>query len=57
MLDEISDNTASLVQLGKYGDINAADQTTMGYYVIKYISELYTLQEYQNTYGQVIKAG
>ena len=31
----ISENTASLVQFGKYGDINAEDPTTMGYYVIK----------------------
>ena len=35
VLDGISENTASLVQFGKYGDINAEDPTTMGYYVIK----------------------
>ena len=27
----------------------------MGYYVMKYISESYTLQEEQTIYGQVIK--
>ena len=43
VLDGISDNMASLVQLGKYGNINAADTTTMGYHVIKYLSEPYTL--------------
>ena len=48
---------ASLVQLGKYGVINAVDPTTMGYYVIKYLSEPFTLQEDQTTYGQVSKVG
>ena len=42
VLDGISENVASLVQLGKYGAINAADPTTMGYYVIKFLSEPYT---------------
>ena len=35
LLDGISENMASLVQLGKYGTISAADPTTMGYYMIK----------------------
>ena len=47
VLDGISDNMSSLLQLGKYGDINSEDTTTIGYYVIKYLSEPYTLQEYQ----------
>ena len=41
----ISENMASLIQLGKHGAINAADTNTMGYYVVKYLSEPYTLQE------------
>ena len=41
----ISDNMASLLQLSKYGDINAEDTTTMVYYVINYLSEPYTLLE------------
>ena len=57
MLDGISDNMASIVQLGKYGAINVADPTSVEYYVIKYLSEPYTLNEYQTTYGQVSKAG
>ena len=48
---------ASLVQLVKYGAINAEDPTTMGYYLINYISEPCTLQEDQTTYGKVSKAG
>ena len=32
-------------------------QQKMGSYVIKNISEPYTVQEYQNKYGQVSKAG
>ena len=57
VLDGISENMASLVQLGKYRSIYAAYLTTMGYYVIKYRYEPYTLQEEQTTHGQVSKAG
>ena len=45
ILDGISDNMAALVQTGKYGAINTRDKTTMGYYVIKFMPESYTLQE------------
>ena len=48
---------ASLVHLGKNGAFNAADTTIMGYYVIKHLSETYTLQEYQTTDGQLSKEG
>ena len=44
VLDGISDNMASIVQLGKYGAINVADPTSVEYYVIKYLSEPYILQ-------------
>ena len=47
VLDGISDNMASLVQLGKYDAINAAYPTTTRYYAIKYLSETYALQEDQ----------
>ena len=47
---------ASIVQLGKYGAINAEYTTTMGYYVRKYLSEPYIIQEYQTTDGKVSKA-
>ena len=56
VLDGISDNMDYIVQLGKYGAINAADPNTMGYYVIKYLSEGYIIQEDQTTDGKVIKA-
>ena len=56
-LDGICDIMASLVQLGKYCDINAADPTTMVYYVIIYLSDSYTLQTYQITYSQTSNAG
>ena len=36
---------ASLVQTGQYGAINTTYTSTIGYYVIKFTSELYTLQE------------
>ena len=57
LLDGINNNMASLVQLGKYGATNSAYATKMVYYVIKYISEPYTLQEHQTTYRKVIKSG
>ena len=57
MIDGISDNMAYLVQIGKYGDINVEDPKTMGYYVIKYLSEAYTLQEEQTRDGKVSEAG
>ena len=56
MLDGTSYNMASILQVGKYGAINSSDTTTMGYYVVKYLSEPYTLQG-KKTYGQVSKAG
>ena len=57
VIDDISDNLVSLVQLGKYGAINASDPNTMGYYVINYLSESYTLQEHQTSDGKVSKSG
>ena len=35
VLDGISNNMASLLQLGKYGVLNAADTTKMEHYVAK----------------------
>ena len=57
MLGGIGDNMASLVQLGIYCAINVGDTTTMGYYVMKYLSKPYKLQEYQTIYRQLSKAG
>ena len=51
LLDGIRYNMASLLQLDKFSSINSAYPTTMCYYVIKYLYEPYTLQEYQTTYG------
>ena len=39
VLDEISDNMASLVESGEYGAINTTDTTTNGFYVIMFTSE------------------
>ena len=39
---------ASLVQSINYGDMNKKYFTTMGYYVIKFFSGVYTIQE-ENT--------
>ena len=37
---------ASLVHNGKYGSINTTDITTMQYYIVKYVSDAFTLQKY-----------
>ena len=44
VLDGISENMASLFQSGMYDVINKYDTKTNGLYVIKFISEAYTLQ-------------
>ena len=44
VLDDISDNISSLVPYGKYGSTNRIDKPKMGYYMIKFVSEAYTLQ-------------
>ena len=44
VLDGISKKMDELVQTGQYGDINTTYTSTMGYYVIKFVSEPYTLQ-------------
>ena len=48
---------ASLVLPGMYDAIDTADNTTNGFYVIKFISEAYTQQNNTKTDGQVISAG
>ena len=40
----IIENKAELVNTDKYGYFNKTDTTTTGYYVIKFMSEPYTLQ-------------
>ena len=57
IIDGISDNMASLVLSGKYCAIKPSDKTTNGYYVIKFISESYTLQNNTKIYGKNITAG
>ena len=56
VLDEISDNIASLVQSGIYGAIDKYDITPNGFYVIRFISEAYTLQNNAIIYVQVISS-
>ena len=57
VLESISDNMASLVELGKYGAINTTDTSTNGFYVIMFKTGTYTLQENTTIYGQIITAG
>ena len=46
-----------LVQSSKYGAMNTTDSTTMGYYVINFASEAYTLQEDTKCDEKIITAG
>ena len=48
---------ASLFQSVNYGAINTSDTTIKGYYVMKFISEAYTLENNTTTDGQIISAG
>ena len=45
VLDGISENMDALVQTGQYGAIDTTYTATMGYYVITFMLEHYTLQE------------
>ena len=47
----------SLFQSGKYGAMNTTYTSTMGYYLIKFLSEAYTLQDDTKCNGQIISAG
>ena len=48
---------AELSQTGKYGAINTTDTTTMGYCVLKFMSESYTLEEETTCYGKISTTG
>ena len=52
MLDVISENMASIVQLGKYGNINEEYPTTIGYYVI---NDYMKHTHYNNTKPNMVK--
>ena len=56
VLDGISENMSSLVHNRKYGAVNTVDPTTTGYYVVKLISEPYTLQEGETVNKQFINS-
>ena len=44
---------ASLVQTSKYSAMNTTYTAELGYYVAKYVSEAYTLQEYTTCDGKI----
>ena len=56
-LDVIGYNKASLDQYGKYGTINTTETPTKIYYVIKFFSEAYTLQDDTTCDGQISSDG
>ena len=50
-------NMALLFQSSKHGAINKTDSTTMGYYVINFVSEAYTLKKDTTCDGKISIAG
>ena len=53
----VIDDIISKMALGKYGAINEAGPTTIVYYVVKFLSGPYTLQEDQTTDEKISKSG
>ena len=46
----------SLVKSGKYAAMNTTETSTMGYYVIEFVSEAYNLQDDTTCDRQIISA-
>ena len=57
LLYGIRDNVSELAQNGKYGAINTIDPTTTDYYVVKFLSEPYALQDSKPADRKVINSG
>ena len=57
VLDSIRNSMYALVKTGNYYAINTIYSTTMGYYVIKFLSESYTLQEGTTYSGRISTSG
>ena len=56
VLDRLSENEDPLFQSGMYGAINTYDITTNAFFIIQFLSEVYTLTKNTITKGQVISA-
>ena len=57
VLNVISENMTSLDKSSKYGATNTTDITTMGYYLIRFVSETYNLQDDTTCDRQISAAG
>ena len=57
VIDGISDIMDSLIQSIKNGSIDTSDTSKNEYYVIKFISEAYTMQNNTTIGGNIITAG
>ena len=57
VFDGISENMDLLVHTGKYGVINTTETTKMEYCVIKFVSDVYTLQDDTICDGQISASG
>ena len=56
VLDNISENMEFLVKYSNYGAMNTTDTPTLGYYVVKYVSYAYTLNEEDTRDDQISTA-
>ena len=52
-----SDNMEFIARTDKYYYASTTDPTTMGYYVVKFLSIAMTLQEEKTKYGKTFKSG
>ena len=57
VINGISENTASLVESGKYGAIHTTDTKTNYFCFIMFTLEVYTLQDNTTIDGKIITAG
>ena len=57
VLDGITANMSSLVKAGHYGAMNCNDPQVGNYYIIKFLSDPYTLQNEITVDGQILKDG
>ena len=54
VLEGIRNNMSPLVQYGKNSSVETTYSTTIGYYVITFVSESYTLQEDTTCDGKIL---
>ena len=57
ILTSIADSMGMLIKESNYGAVNANDQSTDGFYIVKFLSTVYTLQHDELVDNEILKAG